>query len=146
MLWCFCAVAKWILKSETSTAIVIIKKNKINWFRTRLWLNHEVVMVSDVTFRSVLSSEIYLTSPTCWLGSPTKEPRWWDNYFKGPVKPSRVQQVYRSCQRWLISTSWGKSWSKKNPFGFSGSFRFFYRREKKVFKNVKFRKMILKWI
>ena len=59
---------------------------------------------------------------------------------------ARVQQVYRSCQRWLISTSWGESSSKKNPFGYSGSFRFFYRREKKVFKNLKFRKMILKWI
>ena len=58
----------------------------------------------------------------------------------------RVQQVYRSCQRWLISTSWGESSSKKNPFGYSGSFRFFYRREKKVFKNLKFRKMIKKWI
>ena len=32
----------------------------------------------------------------------------------------------------------------KNPFGYSGSFRFFYRREKKVFKNLKFRKMIKK--
>ena len=39
---------------------------------------------------------------------------WWRKFWKWIfIHWLRVQQVYRSCQRWLISTSWG--YCVKNP-------------------------------
>ena len=84
-----------------------------------------------------------------------KRRHFWRLSFKFPIisesvlrkssRPLRVRQVYSSCHRRRISTSWGETLCKKSHFGYSRSFRPFCRYEKMNFEILKFTKLLIKF-